>query len=156
MNCEIRRLRPEELEAALALAWEVFLEYDAPDYGPGGVETFRRDVMENEGFHTACRSGENRMWGAFDGARLVGLFVMRGPAHICLVFTHGSYHRQGIATAIFHRLLEDVRRENPEVRRLSLNSSPYGRPFYHRLGFTDTDREQSMDGIRFTPMAYYR
>lgn len=154
MSYEIRRLRPEELDAALALAWEVFLEYEAPDYGPAGVESFRRDVLENETFRAACRRGENRMWGAFDGAKLVGLFVMRGPAHICLVFTHGSYHRRGIATAIFHRLLEDLRRENPEVRRLSLNSSPYGRPFYRHLGFTDTDREQTVDGIRFTPMAY--
>lgn len=153
MNYEIRRLRPEELGAALALAWEVFLEYEAPDYGPEGVETFRREVLESEAFQAACRRGENRMWGAFDGAKLVGLFVMRGPAHICLAFTHGSYHRRGIATAIFHRLLEDLHRENPEVRRLSLNSSPCGRPFYRHLGFADTEKERTMDGIRFTPMA---
>lgn len=154
MNYEIRRLRPDELGAALALAWEVFLEYEAPDYGPEGVEAFRRDIMENEVFRAACRSGENRMWGAFDGAKLVGLFVMRGPNHICLVFTHGSYHRQGIATAIFRMLLEDIRTENPQVRRLSLNSSPYGKPFYHHIGFTDTEKEQTIDGIRFTAMAY--
>lgn len=154
MNYEIRRLRPDELGAALALAWEVFLEYEAPDYGPEGVASFRRDIMENEAFRVACRSGENRMWGAFDGAKLVGLFVMRGPSHICLVFTHSSYHRQGIATAIFQRLLQDVRAENPQVRRLSLNSSPYGKPFYHRIGFTDTEKERTIDGIRFTAMAY--
>ena len=79
---------------------------------------------------------------------------MRGEAHICLVFTHHAYHRRGIATGLFQRLVEDVRQEDPELTRLTLNSSPYGLPFYHRMGFRDTDVEKTINGIRFTPMEY--
>lgn len=154
MELLVRRLLPEELDAALALAWEVYLEFEAPDYGPEGVEAFRADIMENELFKDACRRGENRMWGAFDGDKLAGMFAMRGAAHICLVFTRREYQRRGVATAIFRRLEQDVRRENPGVGRLTLNSSPYGGPFYHWLGFAETDSEQVKHGIRFTPMAY--
>ena len=31
---------------------------------------------------------------------------------------------------------------------------PFGVPFYRALGFTPTDGEQTVSGIRFTPMAY--
>jgi ribosomal protein S18 acetylase RimI-like enzyme len=154
MDFEIRRLRPEELPAALELAWDTFLRFEAPDYGPEGVESFRRTIIENEDFQARCLTGENRMWGAFDGSFLTGLYGMRGESHICLVFTHHAYHRKGIATALFHRVIADLRRENPGLKKITLNSSPYGLPFYLRMGLYPTDHEQTIDGIRFTPMAY--
>lgn len=36
--------------------------------------------------------------------------------------------------------------------RMTVNSSHYAIPIYHRFGFHDTDQEQMQDGIRFTPM----
>jgi predicted GNAT family N-acyltransferase len=33
-----------------------------------------------------------------------------------------------------------------------LNSSPYARSFYKKIGFIDTDTEQVKNGIRYTPM----
>lgn len=155
MEYPIRRLCPEELEAALELAMDTFLRFEAPDYGPEGIASFRRDIIDNPQFHENCRNGSNRMWGAFDEDRLVGLFAMRGESHICLVFTRHGYHRKGIASSIFHRLLADVQRENPDVLRVTLNSSPYGKPFYLHTGFRPTDEEKTINGIRFTPMEYF-
>ena len=154
MEYEIRRLTAQDLPAALALAWDTFLRFEAPDYGPEGVEAFRRTLIENEEFLEKCRSGENRMWGAFDGDLLIGLNGMRGQSHICLVFTHHAYHRKGIATALFHRVLADISKENPDLKKITLNSSPYGLPFYLRMGLYPTEQEKTIDGIRFTPMAY--
>ena len=154
MNYEIRRLRPDEVDAALDLAMETYLEFEAPDYGPEGVTTFRRDIYDNEAFRAACVDGTNRMWGALDGDRIVGLMAMRGESHIVLVFTHRDYHRRGIASAILQALLNDVRRENPDLRRLTLNSSPYGLPFYLHAGFQPADVEKTINGIRFTAMTY--
>ena len=154
MEFEIRRLTAQEVPAAMELALDTFLRFEAPDYGPEGVESFRRTVIENEDFLAKCRTGENRMWGAFDGDMLIGLNGMRGESHICLVFTHHAYHRRGIATALFHRVMDDIRKENPQITRITLNSSPYGLPFYLRMGLYPTDAEKTIDGIRFTPMAY--
>ena len=154
MKYEIRRLTAEEVPAAMELAWDTFLRFEAPDYGPEGVETFRRTLIENQDFLAKCRSGENRLWGAFDGDLLIGLNGMRGASHICLVFTHHVYHRKGIATALFDHVLADIRKENPELTKITLNSSPYGLPFYLRYGLYATDVERTIDGIRFTAMAY--
>lgn len=54
---EIRKIRGEEVPEALALAFTVFLQFEAPDYGPEGVEAFRRDIIENPAFLSSCRPG---------------------------------------------------------------------------------------------------
>ena len=42
---EIRKISGEEVTEALALATEVFLEFEAPDYKPEGIEVFRRFIQ---------------------------------------------------------------------------------------------------------------
>ena len=37
---------------------------------------------------------------------------------------------------------------------ITLNAAPYGLPFYRKLGLRPTDTEQTVNGIRFTPMEY--
>ena len=59
-----------------------------------------------------------------------------------------------VATAIFNYLLKDILNENPSIKELTLNSSPYAIPFHLKLGFEPTSEEQEIDGIRFTPMKY--
>lgn len=143
-NIYIRPLESHELEAALSLAWRVFSEYESPDYSPEGTEEFRK-----------CLHDENYLagieyYGAFDGERLVGLLGIRPDrCHICFFFVDGEYHRRGIGTRLFGRMLEDR-----PGRNITLNSSPYGLPFYKRLGLIPVTAEQTVNGIRFTPMVY--
>ncbi|WP_242945151.1 GNAT family N-acetyltransferase [Oribacterium sp. C9] len=140
----IRKLSAEERSTALDLAWRVFSEYESPDYGEEGIEEFRK-CLHDEGYLAGIE-----YYGAFDGERLIGLVGIRSDKkHICFFFVDGKYHRQGIGTKLF----KAVRQEYPN-QIITLNSSPYGVPFYHALGFTDTDKEQTVNGIWFTPMKY--
>ena len=89
-------------------------------------------------------------YGAFDGKTLIGEIGIRPEQrHICFFFVKGSYHRKGIGTKLFKLMLNDYTGQT-----ITLNSSPYGLPFYMALGFRQTDREQTVNGIRFTPMEY--
>ena len=151
----IRKITPAEVREALALALEVFLQFEAPDYGPEGVETFKRDIVENEAFISRCEQGICPIYAAFDGERMIGMIGMRSnKTHINLVFTKKEYHRKGVATAIFRFLLDDLRMENPALKEITLNSSPYGKGFYLRLGFLPLSEELERNGIRYTPMKY--
>lgn len=154
MELIIRRTTKDELNQVMELSLNTFMEFEAPVYSAEGVQTFKKDIIENVDFHNDCLTGKNRIWGAFAQDKLVGLFGMRGESHICLVFTHGKYHRKGIATAIFKQLLKDVKVETPDLKKITLNSSPYGVPFYHSMGFTDVEPEKTMNGIIYTPMVY--
>ena len=154
-NIVIRKITSNEVESAMALALEVFMQFEAPDYGPEGVESFRKDIVENPEYLENARKGLCPIYGAFDGDTIVALMGMRSSkTHINLVFTKTEYHRKGIARAIFHYLLNDIQRENPALDALTLNSSPYGLPFYLALGFLPLSEEQVINGIRFTPMKY--
>ena len=72
----VRRLYPEEIQSALDLCWEVFLQFEAPEYSEEGIQEF------------------------------------------------------------------------------TVNSSPYAVEIYRHLGFEVMDQEQTVNGIRFTPMKY--
>ena len=151
----IRKITSHEVESAMDLALEVFMQFEAPDYDPSGVETFKRDIVENPEYLEKARQGICPIYGAFDGDSLVALIGMRSDRkHINLVFTKKEYHRKGIARAIFHYLLKDVLNDNPSLEALTLNASPYGLPFYYAIGFVPLSGEQEINGIRFTPMKY--
>ncbi len=150
----IRKIKSEEVSGALTLALEVFMQFEAPDYKPQGVETFRKDIIENAEFIDKCRKGICPIYAAFDNGKMVGMIGMRNESHINLVFTKSEYHRKGIATSIFKFLLSEVKNNSPQVKEITLNSSPYEKSFYLHLGFVPLSEEQEIDGIRFTPMKY--
>jgi predicted GNAT family N-acyltransferase len=155
MGIVIRKIHSNEVNEAMKLSLEVFMQFKAPDYDPSGVETFKRDIVENPSFINDAKNGLCPIYGAFDGDKMVALIGMRSSkTHINLVFTKKEYHRKGIATSIFKYLLTDLLNENPTLNEITLNSSPYGLPFYISLGFIPLSEEQEINGIRFTPMKY--
>ncbi len=139
----IRGLDLPEIEDALQLVWRVFQAYEAPDYTKEGAEEFYKSI------HSESYLSQLRWYGAFVGETLVGVIATRNSGtHIALFFVDGAYHKQGIGK----RLFQAARAANGGGR-MTVNSSPYAVPVYHRLGFRDTDTEQVVSGLRFTPMA---
>lgn len=142
LEISIRKLNENEIEEALALVWRVFLEYEAPDYSKEGAEEFYKSIHDESYLSQLC------MYGAYKEQKLVGILATRNEGtHIALFFVEGSCHRQGIGKRLFLYMLKD---NQPE--KLTVNSSPYAVPVYHKLGFCDVDEEQIVNGIRFTPM----
>ena len=139
----IRRLRADEIPAALKLIWKVFLQFEAPDYSAQGVRSFRANLDDKEKISLLT------FYGAFDGETLVGTICLRPPQHIGGFFVRGDYHRRGIGRALFNAM-----RAGCGKHGFTVNSSPYAVEVYRHLGFAETDSEQLIDGIRFTPMIY--
>ena len=141
---EIRGLSEDEKPSALDLAWRVFSEYGSPDYAPEGTEEFRKCLHDEAYLHGL------RYYGAFDGRKLIGETAIRtDKKHICFFFVDGRYHRLGIGTRMFDRLLRDYPNDP-----ITLNSSPYALSFYKAIGFVPTGEEQTVNGIRFTQMVF--
>ena len=152
---KIRKIRKEETSEALSLATEVFMEYEAPDYGEKGTEAFLQSMVNNPEFIKSCEEGRSPVYAAFDDGKIIGIMGMRENSnHINMAYIKKEYHRRGVGTSLFNYLLNDITKADPTITKLTLNSSPYGLPFYYHLGFTATMPEQEIDGIRFTPMEY--
>lgn len=150
INFHIRPLEPALLQEALTLVWEVFSEFEAPDYSAEGIQEFK-SYIETDAISRRLEEGGFWIWGAFDGGKLVGVAATRTPMHITLLFVDKQYHRKGIARGLveaaytFHRV-----RGNGSA--MTVNASPYGEEAYLKLGFHPTGGEQVVNGIRFIPM----
>ena len=145
-TCEypIRKLSGKEIPEALSLAWKVFCEYESPVYSDEGTEEFRKSLHSEE-----YLSGIS-YYGAFDCEKLIGEIGIRtAERHICFFFVDSGYQRRGIGRGLFRYLLKDF----PEGV-ITLNSAPYGLPFYKAIGFVPAEEEKTVNGIRFTPMRY--
>ena len=151
---DIRKVQSDEVDEALSIALEVFMEFEAPDYKPEGIEAFK-SFIGDENLIQGFKCGIAPMYAAFDNGKIIGVIGMReNKTHINLMFVKKEYHRRGIATEIFRFLLQDLRREPLSLSEITLNSSPYGLPFYLHLGFVPQSEEIEEDGIRFTPMKF--
>lgn len=141
---EIKKIDDLQIGQALDLIWETFLQFEAPDYSAEGVQSFRAFIENKEILQTL------EFWGAYDDGELKGVIAANeNRKHICCFFVKAEYHRQGIGKKLWEFLLD-----NSQNEIITVNSSPYAVPVYHKLGFADTDTEQLTDGIRYTPMKF--
>lgn len=146
----IRLMELNELQSALQLVQDVFMEFEAPDYTKQGVKAFI-EFCEYNAIKHMIDDGILSFWVCLDDGKIVGVIAVKNICHICMLFVDKDYHRRGIGKRLFRTVLADARK-NGNVKEITVNSSPYAVAFYHKLGFTDIRSEQTLDGIRFTPM----
>lgn len=138
----IKKLTPEEYPSALELVWRVFLEFEAPDYTQEGIDEFQRSISDRNYLSMLT------VYGAYIDDVLAGVIATRSLGeHIALFFVDNQFQRQGVGRELFRAVLSDCRFDS-----ITVNSSPYAVEVYHRLGFKDTDSEQTVSGLKFTPM----
>lgn len=143
---DIKKIDETQIADAIDLIWTTFLQFDAPDYSEEGIQSFK-DFIENKEIISTLE-----FWGAYDGPKLKGVIATNeNRKHICCFFVKAEYHRQGIGRKLWEYLLK-----NSQNEIITVHSSPYAVPVYHKLGFVDTDTEQLSDGMRYTPMKYER
>ena len=137
----IRNILETEMTDALKLVWEVFLEYEAPDYTEEGIQEFKKTIDDMEWVKA------RDFYGAFIDNKIVGVIATKDKHHIALFFVDGNYHRQGIGKQLYNKV-KDLNEDD----YFTVNSSPYAHEVYKHLGFIDTDTEQCIHGLKFYPM----
>lgn len=147
---EIRYLRPEEWDDAMALAWKIFLRFEAGEYTEEGIKGFL-DLISDERLKKLFEFGEYPVYAAFDGQRMVGMISLRNIHHISLLFVSDDYHRRGIGKRLIQVMKEHVLRDGRK-ETITVNAAPFAVGFYHAIGFEDTGAETTQNGITFTPM----
>ena len=139
----VRELSKSEQQAALDLCLDVFMQFEAPDYSEEGVAEFRKSLDDRE------RITGLKFYGAFVCEELAGVLCMRKPQHFSYFFVKEEYQGKGLGRQLFERMKQDY-----DIKEFTVNSSPYAVEIYRHMGFVPTDTEQTVNGIRFTPMKY--
>ncbi len=149
---QIRSAYRDEWQDAMALAWKTFLRFEADIYSPEGVRNFQNFITDST-LYRMFVMGAYQMFVALDRNKIVGMITLRNSTHISLLFVDEAYHRRGIGRALMKYLTEYLLSE-VGVSHVTVNSSPYGVEFYHKLGFKDVRPEEKRDGIIYTPMEF--
>ncbi len=149
---QIRNAYRDEWEDAMALAWRTFVKFEADVYSPEGVKNFENFITDST-LYRMFVVGTYQLFVALDGKKIVGMLTLRGGTHISLLFVDEKYHRRGIGRALMQYLSNYLLTEL-QASRVTVNSSPYGVGFYHRLGFRDLRPQEKKDGIIYTPMEF--
>lgn len=122
-----------------------------PDSDIAGLEKalyeYFNETMGNDSFIA---------WVAIDQERIVatsGLVFYHVPpsiknilgkvAYIMNMYTETSYRNQGIATALFEKIVAEARSRG--YRRIALNATDKGKPLYIKYGFEDTGTEMVLN-----------
>ncbi|MCY4634059.1 MAG: GNAT family N-acetyltransferase [Acidobacteria bacterium] len=146
-----RAMRPGEAAAVSALVLSSFDEFIGPELTDEGNAEFRRFAAPDA---IASRTAEDHFVrvATVDGA-LAGMIEIRQNNHVALLFVDKAHQHHGIAKGLLHAGLADARAANPDLERVTVNSSRYGVPAYEKLGFRQTGPERAVNGIAFIPMA---
>lgn len=142
----IKKLRQAEIVEFLPLVWDVFCEFEAPNYPESAKFAFKQAIYDEK--YLAMLTA----YGAYNDCVPIGIIATReGGEHIALFFVDGKYHRQGIGRKLWNAMLKN----NPN-NELTVHSSLYAVPVYEKLGFVKIDGIQTKDGITYQLMMWKR
>ncbi len=147
----IRSLAPEELTGALNMVWDTFTEQIAPQCTDEGIEEFW-SMIDNEYYLHRMGDGSIRMWGAFDGERVVGLCAVRDFSHIMLLFIEPEYQMQGAGANLLKKAIIDCKSIDPMLLGLTVDTFPDSCCFFEALGFERRGDERMLSGMPIVPM----
>lgn len=145
-----RSMTPGDEAGAADLAWNVFLEFVAPEFGPEGIEEFQSYVRV-DAMADRLKSGNFGLL-AESGQGIVGVIEIRNHNHIALLFVDKAYQRRGIATQLIDKAIEICRKRNPDIQSITVNASPNAVAAYRSVGFMATADITVANGMRFVPM----
>lgn len=152
MNTEItyRFMMPGEETNICSLIEKVFNEFVAPEYGAEGINEFFK-FANPQAMAERASTKQIVILAEYD-SELVGVIEMRGNNHIAILFV--NLRGRGIAKELIKKAIEECRKREPDVKKITVNSSPFAEPIYTKLGFKPTGSSQQKNGITFIPMAY--
>ncbi len=145
---DYRPMNAGEEAAVCQLVVEVFNEFVAADLEPDGIEEFLR--FANPQALRARLQPDGFVLVACQAEVIVGMLEFIPPDRIAMLFV--SLRDQGIARELLTRAIDRVRADNPQLHKLTVNSSLYAEPIYRKLGFQATGDATRINGIMFIPM----
>ncbi|MBR1914157.1 MAG: GNAT family N-acetyltransferase [Lachnospiraceae bacterium] len=153
---QVRFIERDEFRPAMQLCWRVFCQFESGLFSKEGAVSFSK-FINDETLYKAFLNGGFPVAAAFDGDAMIGVAALRSGPHLSLLFVEGCYQHMGVGTALVQYCQEWLvtRHTGLGSKRLTVNASPTGEPFYRRFGFTDDGPSVSKDGIYYKPMVYY-
>jgi len=131
---------------------KVFDEFVSADYCVEGNQTFY-DFIAAEEVRKRFDHGNLFLIEESDG-RIIGALELRDSNHISLLFVDKAFQRKGIGKKLFGAALTQVREKDPKVAFIEVNSSPFAKEIYEKMGFAAKSGLKEKNGIKYYELVY--
>ncbi len=136
--------------AVSALVTQVFDTAIAPLYESAGVDEFHT-YASPEAIGNRAKQNHLVLLAQSD-SEIVAVAEVRDNSHLSMFFVAESFQRIGLGRELLRRLIATCLATQPDLEAITVHASPNSIGAYERLGFVPTDDEQTVNGIRSTPM----
>ena len=147
---EIRFMHPGEETSVIQLVQKTFDQCVAPGFTEEGISQFYK-YASTEALSQRSKE-ESFTIIAKEKNQIVGIIEIKDQNHVSMFFVSTELQGKGVGKKLFHEAITHIKKQNPQVKELTVNSSPNAVEAYRKLGFIPRSEEQCADGIRFVPM----
>ncbi|MBE9044958.1 GNAT family N-acetyltransferase [Pleurocapsales cyanobacterium LEGE 10410] len=145
-----RQMKPGEESQIINLVLAVFYQFVAPQQSEEGVAEFIKHTHPDL---LAERTKLNHsVIVAESDNEIIGVIETRNYSHISHFFVARKFQRQGIGRELLKRAVRACLDNNPKLAEITVNSAPNAVSAYKSLGFSARDKEETVNGIRYTLM----
>jgi predicted GNAT family N-acyltransferase len=141
--------KSEETEVS-KLVIRIFNEFIAPAYSQEGINEFIK-YAQPDALLSRSQKRHFILLATVQGS-IVGMIEICDYNHVAMLFVGGPFQGKGISRELLRQALEICQKNEPKLRKVTVDSSPNSIHIYKKLGFVPTNSEQVINGIRFTPM----
>ena len=145
-----RFMRDGEERSVCDLVHRVFDLSVAPLYTKRGHRNFKKYADHKK--MSARVNSDHFVFMALADSDIVGMIEMRRHRHVSLLFVAPEFQGKGIGGELLGKAVELCRTTDPQLREVTVNSSPNALRAYERMGFVSTGGNQVINGVRFVPM----
>jgi GNAT superfamily N-acetyltransferase len=149
-SIEIRKMRPQEIEAISTLINDVFDHFIAPQYTKQGIDEFKRFIEPD--FIALRNQIDSFTLVATVNEQIIGMIEIREYKHVSLLFIDAHHQKRGYSRFLLNAAIKQSRKVNPAINQFTVNASPNAFRTYQHLGFIADSEEVERKGIRYTPM----
>lgn len=147
----VRMLESEDIPKAVILIRESYDRFVAHDYTPEGTVQFYEYASE-EALKARLEGGSHFAMVAVNDGELIGIIEMREFNHCSLFFVKARYHGKGMGRWLFEEAVAHCRSSIPDLKIVTVKSSPFAVPVYKHLGFKSVGTLEESNGIVYQPM----
>jgi putative acetyltransferase len=142
----IRKYKPSDLREMLKLFYDTVHTINAADYTQSQLEVWAPRQPDTERCATALE--ENCTYVALFEGHIVGFGDITPGGYLDRLYVHKDFQRQGIATALLHKLVEEAIARG--IAELSTEASITARPFFEAHGYEYVKEQNKIkSGVAF-------
>ena len=145
------RMKNNEAVEVLNFILRIFHKDVAPTYSTEGIKKFLSMLSASELCEMNSQDGSFIIL-AKNHNIPIGMLGLKNENHIALLFVEKEYQSQGVGSELVNRASKICLARKPELKSLTVSSSPNSTDFYKKIGFEAQGEEVNEEGMRFTPM----